>query len=349
MAASLLMHITSQASAYLENVWVWTADHYIDRIDQPQMDVFAARGLLIEGQGPTWLWGTSVEHNVLYQYQISSAKNVFIGLVQTEAPYFQPVPKAPAPFLPGAFIDDPDFSDCSPTSTNCATSWAVRIIGSESVYILTTGLYSWFNDYTQTCINDGFGPNNCQSRLFQTEQSRDIWIYNLITVGTVEMISPVNGVATIAAQNRNGFASSLLAWLGGSTQQTGTRTFEGYQLYNEDLFTYSKFPKTCQNALSAVIKCDDYTRAWTEASYHGDLGNMTLTNSICDLGCSTSINSWISGVNTYCNGYKFDDGSPPAVLGRYILYGVQETCQKDPSSGAYCNSPYLSDLYRFIV
>lgn len=285
--------------------------------------MYSARGLLIESQGPTWLWGTSVEHSVLYQYQISSAKNVLLRLIQTESPYFQPVPKAPAPFSPGAFIGDPDFSDCG-SSTSCAVSWGVRIVDSESVYILSTGLYSWFQQYDQTCVNSG--ANNCQTRIFQTEQSSDIWVYNLVTVGTVEMISPVNSDATIAVQNRNGFASSILAWLGGSTEQTGTRTFEGYQLYMEDNFQYSKLPAACRNALEAAILCDDYTRSWTQASYHGDLNNVTLTDSICEPGCASSLTTWIAGVNTYCSGYTFDDESPPAMLGKYISYGVDETC-----------------------
>lgn len=334
IAASLLMHITPKASAYLENVWIWTADHYIDVLDQTQIDVYTARGLLVEGQGPTWLWGTSSEHSVLYQYQISNAKNVLLGLIQTESPYFQPAPKAPIPFRPGAFPDDPDFSNCG-SSQGCASSWAARIIDSSSIYVLGTGLYSWFNSYNQDCIFSG--ANNCQARLFEIEQSSDVWLYNLITIGAVEMISPVNGNATIAAENRNGFASSILAWFGGSTQQTGTRDFEGYTLYTADDFLHSTLPTVCQTALQAVIKCDNTTQSWTEAEYHGDLGNTTLTNSVCDAGCTQSLAAWVQGVNTYCAGRTFDDGSPPAMYGNYTWYGVNETCQRD-SDGNYCNS-----------
>jgi hypothetical protein len=29
IAASLLFHVTSKASGYFENVWVWTADQYV--------------------------------------------------------------------------------------------------------------------------------------------------------------------------------------------------------------------------------------------------------------------------------------------------------------------------------
>ncbi|KAK5657939.1 hypothetical protein OQA88_2490 [Cercophora sp. LCS_1] len=126
----------------------------------------------------------------------------------------------------------------------------------------------------------------------------------------------------MAASNRNGFASSILAWLGGSTQQTGTRNFEGYTLYTPNSFRYSSLSTACQTALQAMIKCDSLTRAWTSSSYHGDLGNDTITDSVCDPGCT--------------NG-RFDDGSPYAINGNYIWYGVNETCQKDVS-GDYCNN-----------
>jgi len=38
-------------------------------------------GILIESKGPTWLWATASEHNVLYQYALSNAEFVFLGLV----------------------------------------------------------------------------------------------------------------------------------------------------------------------------------------------------------------------------------------------------------------------------
>jgi hypothetical protein len=36
-AASLLMHFTPKSSAYLENVWVWVADHDLDVETQDQI------------------------------------------------------------------------------------------------------------------------------------------------------------------------------------------------------------------------------------------------------------------------------------------------------------------------
>ena len=53
MAASLLLHVTAQASGYFENCWVWTADHYLDDVSQLQINSVTGRGLLIDkSQGP---------------------------------------------------------------------------------------------------------------------------------------------------------------------------------------------------------------------------------------------------------------------------------------------------------
>ena len=307
----------------------------MDRVTQDQINVFSARGCLIESQGPTWLWGTSVEHNVLYQYQLSGASNVLMGLIQTESPYFQTVPAAPAPFQNGlVFADDPTFSNCASGSITCAYSWGVRMIDSSIIYVLSTGLYSWFQNYSQTCINDGM--NNCQDSNFYVEQSYNIWIYNLITVGTVQMISPFGETPIIAAQNRNGYASSILAWLGGDNQTAGARDLTGYQLYTLDNLTNANFPATCKTALTATIKCDLSTEEWITPSYHGSLGNTTLESLVCDPSCGQSLSSWYNGVNTHCAGYQWSSGAALSMLGGYIWYGYNETCQK-ASDGSYCS------------
>lgn len=44
IAASMLLHVTAQSSAYLENVWAWTADHDMDDPMNTQIDVYSARG-----------------------------------------------------------------------------------------------------------------------------------------------------------------------------------------------------------------------------------------------------------------------------------------------------------------
>lgn len=59
----LMLHITHQATAYVENVWLWVADHELDMSMHSQVSIYNGRGMLVESQGPVWLYGTSVEHS----------------------------------------------------------------------------------------------------------------------------------------------------------------------------------------------------------------------------------------------------------------------------------------------
>lgn len=64
-------------------------------------------------------------------------------MIQTESPYYQPVPPAPQPFTVGQFPADPDFTNCTSTSATCPISWGVRIIDSSSVYLLGAGKFDY--------------------------------------------------------------------------------------------------------------------------------------------------------------------------------------------------------------
>lgn len=152
IAASMMLHMTPSSSGYLENVWAWVADHDLDSaLDQTMIDIYVARGVLIESVGPTWLYGTASEHSILYQYQVFGAKDLFMGMIQTESPYFFPAPQAPFPFndTVGQFNGDPRFDDCDSSTTHCAAAWALRVINSENVHIAGAGLYNWFQGYNQ--------------------------------------------------------------------------------------------------------------------------------------------------------------------------------------------------------
>ncbi|KAM5347264.1 hypothetical protein ACJ41O_010269 [Fusarium nematophilum] len=339
IAASLMLHVTPKASAYLENVWVWAADHDIDDSKQANIDVYAARGVLIESNGPTWLWGTSVEHCLLYQYQLSGAENVMMGLVQAESPYFQPYPPSPGPFYNqlGAFPDDPIFQDCAEDDATCGFSWGVRMVDSKTVYVLSTGLYSWFQKHDRQCIDNG--KLNCQEKIFYTEQTSDVWIYNLFTIGATEMISPFSGEPMDAASNRNGFASSLLAWRGGINGTTGLREFDGYTLHSPETVGNAKnLTQACRKALTAKVKCHDYTRRFTTPRYHGLLGSDDVKVSwLCADECRQSVDQWVDSVERVCKGQTWANGAPAEYMGGYIQYALKEQCQKDDESGKWCN------------
>lgn len=107
------------------------------------------------------MYGHAVEHNVLYNYQLLNTKNVFMGVIQTETPYFQSNPRAREPFTPSAEWHDPDLeASCglsimeSTESGLCEKSWGLRILNSSDVFAFGAGLYSFFENYsTGMCLS----------------------------------------------------------------------------------------------------------------------------------------------------------------------------------------------------
>eukprot|EP01125_Pyxidicula_operculata_P021932 TRINITY_DN8769_c0_g1_i1.p1 TRINITY_DN8769_c0_g1~~TRINITY_DN8769_c0_g1_i1.p1 ORF type:complete len:723 (-),score=182.65 TRINITY_DN8769_c0_g1_i1:110-2278(-) len=198
---AMLMHITQTASCYLENVWGWTADHDLDR--GSQINVYNGRGLLCESQsGPVWLYGTAMEHNLYYQYNFLNSRNVMMGMIQTETPYFQP--STQTPFSPN-YPSDPKF--CT-GDNRCNMAYALVIENSSEIFNFGAGLYSFFNTWSQACLNTAGGPS-CQLNIVKVENSHNVYMYNLNTYGSVYMLTQNEGYSK-ASQNPNTFCSTSL-------------------------------------------------------------------------------------------------------------------------------------------
>jgi glucan 1,3-beta-glucosidase len=203
LGAFMLLHITSKASAYLENTWFWVADHELDRSDHGQINVFNGRGVLVESQGPVWLYGTSSEHSQLYNYQIANAKNIWMGLAQTETPYYQANPNALTPFTPNSKYSDPTFSTC--TSDSCRKAWGLRVVNSSNVLLYGAGLYSFFENYSQTCLT----TESCQRNMVSVENSHSTWLYGLSTKASTNMVTWNGRPIVLQADNRDNFCSTV--------------------------------------------------------------------------------------------------------------------------------------------
>lgn len=173
-AAFALLHVGSTASLYAENLWGWVADHSLDGDDAQNIAV--GRGALIESTLPTWLVGTSFEHCTLYQYSLNKASNVYIGLQQTEAPYWQGNNQsnyAPAPWEANATYGDPNFSNCADQGASddgqCHRAWGHHAVDSTNVVIHGSALVSKFRSY--------FYPFrmllSCTTTCFDASEARD--------------------------------------------------------------------------------------------------------------------------------------------------------------------------------
>ncbi|GAW26432.1 putative exo-beta- -glucanase [Rosellinia necatrix] len=243
ITASMLLHITRDASGYFENMWAWTADHDNDyslywEVDSlvSQISLYSARGILIESQDPVWIYGSGSEHTIMYQYETYKAKNVYLGHIQTESPYFQPEPVAPMPFNSSQahFNGDPDFSDCE--EDGCKEAWGLRILDSEGITVHSAGLYSWFDNYVQQpCLK----AESCQSRIMEVKGSKSVAIYNIFTKGVVELATCEDyNISSKEAQQ--GFTTEISVWF----PKDGTPE-DDYPVVYLDPTVYSGVPAQC--------------------------------------------------------------------------------------------------------
>ncbi|KAI9831040.1 MAG: hypothetical protein M1819_005278 [Sarea resinae] len=208
--AFLLLHVTSKATIYLENNWFWVADHELDLSDHGQISVYNGRGVLIESaDGPVWMYGTSAEHSQLYNYQLNNAGSIYMAMVQTETPYYQSDPNALTPFKPGSSSDysDPDFSDC--TTDSCRKSWGLRIVDSSDVLIYGTGLYSFFDNYEQTCLD----TESCQDNMISIEgTSSSLNLYGVSTKAATNMITVKGSSVALQSDNSDTFCQTIASF-----------------------------------------------------------------------------------------------------------------------------------------
>lgn len=208
-ASFLTLHITKTASCYLENIWLWVSDHEMDN-GGGQIDVFNGRGVLIESQGPVWAYGTSSEHHQLYNYNLAGAKNIYLGLIQTETPYYQSNPTSLIPFKPNSDFNDPTYSDCGDNKL-CQKAWGLYIVDSSDIYLYGGGCYSFFENYSQDCLDD----EACQSNMVGVYgDSSNIWLFLVSTKASNSVVTYANGAKKIPQENnRATFCSTVALFL----------------------------------------------------------------------------------------------------------------------------------------
>ncbi|KAI1107370.1 glycoside hydrolase family 55 protein [Jackrogersella minutella] len=213
-AAFMLAHFTASSSAYVDNMWGWTADHDLDGSDNPLTNpqyISVGRGILIESTKPSWFIGFASEHNTLYETNINKAENLFIGFQQSETPYWQgnsSTPNAPDPWGPVALDSDPDFSWCAADDVHCRMSIYQRISGANDLSLYAGGFWTFFNG-NEAC-GDG---ESCQSDAVRIDNSTGV-SYLGLGVNHVGNLVVQNGEPVVAsAQNKGGWFANTAAYM----------------------------------------------------------------------------------------------------------------------------------------
>lgn len=203
--AFLLLHVTTKATIYLENNWFWVADHELDLADHNQVNIFNGRGVLVESQGPVWMYGTSSEHSQLYNFEFANAKNVYAGVLQSETPYMQSNPTAlSGGFTPSDTYFDPDFRSCN-GDAGCEKAWGLRVFASTDILVYGAGFYSFFDNYDQTCL----ATESCQTNMVSIECSSEVYLYALSTKASTNMVT-VDGTGVVnQSDNMSNFCQTI--------------------------------------------------------------------------------------------------------------------------------------------
>jgi glucan 1,3-beta-glucosidase len=196
-AAWGMLHLTPTSSAYISNMWGWTADHDIDAGQSPPV-ISTGRGALIEARNGTWLIGTAFEHNTLYQYNFNLANDVASVFQQSETPYWQGPGNdmAPAPWKPNLVPSDPTFQTCG-TNALCAMAWFEIITGSNNIFLYGGCVWVFFN-------NNILGCNTCQGFGIEVNDSIGVYLYGINTKSITEMIVSDNGKAIAHSSSNPG-------------------------------------------------------------------------------------------------------------------------------------------------
>ncbi|KAL4778682.1 pectate lyase superfamily protein-domain-containing protein [Aspergillus varians] len=208
-AAWAALHLTSTSSAYIENMWGWTADHDLDGSNG--QTISTGRGLLVEATAGTWLVGTGFEHHTLYQYNFEYAHNVFSTMQQSESAYWQGPGNmlAPSPWQDNAVASDPDFSQCAAEDALCRMGLFERIRGSTNLFLYGGCNWVFFNNGGDCKSSNG----KCQKNAIQIRDSSAVYLYGTNTKSTINMVLDGNGAIATQDENAGGWGGVIAGYL----------------------------------------------------------------------------------------------------------------------------------------
>lgn len=194
-AAWGLMDLAPSSSAYIEDMWGWTADHDLDGGNG--QTIATGRGALVQATKGTWLMGTAFEHNTLYQYNFNGAKNVFTALQQSETPYWQGPGNDAAPAPWGSYLQstDPTFKNCASGDTLCTMAWFELVTDSSDLFLYGGGVWAFYNN------GGGCSGSNCQENAIDIEGSSAVYMYGTNVHSITNMV--IDGGKTIASESAN--------------------------------------------------------------------------------------------------------------------------------------------------
>lgn len=157
------LHLSASSSAYIENTWVWVADHQAEPDGASGIRIAAKAGVRVQATKGTWLYGLGSEHFWFYSLGLVDAQNVAVALLQAETNYDQGIKapqnrQAPNPWTANQADGDPTFSTCK--NAACRVGYAAWITGGSDIFLYGEGGYKFMDGTPQRDDGDA----NSQSK-----------------------------------------------------------------------------------------------------------------------------------------------------------------------------------------
>jgi glucan 1,3-beta-glucosidase len=88
---------------------------------------------------------------------------------------------------------------------SCRKSWGLRVLGSSELYVYGAGLYSFFDNYSQTCL----ATESCQENMVEVDCS-DVHLFGLSTKASTNMVTSSAGKPLVLqSDNVSNFCSTI--------------------------------------------------------------------------------------------------------------------------------------------
>ncbi|ODM91261.1 Glucan 1,3-beta-glucosidase [Orchesella cincta] len=80
-------------------------------------------------------------------------------------------------------LDDPTYAHCN-GRPQCEMSYSIVAKRSSNVYLYGAGMYNFFYNYDQTCLD----TENCQDNMVNVEGNNNLYMFNANTKASVNMV-----------------------------------------------------------------------------------------------------------------------------------------------------------------
>ena len=104
--------------------------------------------------------------------------------------------------------DDPTFTVCKNDTTAdtpaCKDAWGLRVFNSKDILMYGLGMYSFFDNYGQTCV----GQQNCQENMIHIQNSQ-VQLFAVSTKAAVNMIVDDDRGLVLDEDNRSNFCATV--------------------------------------------------------------------------------------------------------------------------------------------